>query len=493
MLKKIKHVLNNLDLCAVNRTGVCFLISEILDRLADATPENLAYDDGSTTITYSQLEALTNKIARALEPTIEGNFEYVFLKISNRLEFLFSWALCKLGVSHGSYNQTLENLPLGQVLIITDDDKLQSLAHTVMLASQKFLFELASLPDTNYRRQLSENPQRIAFTSGSTGDAKAIGFSLDKLVDRAKLGAEHWDKTSPRFFLLGQASIPGQYLKIISVFEQSVYLAPNFPKTNVELIKKHAVRSVMASPSQLSELVNARKQLGVSIESLKVVQVAGGKITNELVTEFSDVEVINYYASSEAGPVASKRSFSGDGDSVGKIFDSVELEIVDENHQPLSQGQVGQIRVRRNLMSTAYLGEVSSDAFRDGFFYPGDLGYIDNDGELHLQGRVSETLNIGGVKIDINKIEALLLETKNFKELAVFVYQDIYDMPKLGLAIVLKESSDKISLVEEIRKLLGEKQPTLIIELESIPKTPSGKIARAELSKKAKSTPEIPS
>ncbi len=466
------------------------LISEILDRLADSPPEKLAYDDGSTTITYSQLELLTNKIARALEPTIANNFDYIFLKTSNRLEFLFSWALCKLGLSHGSYNQAIENLKLGRTLVITDDEKLRSKTHTVMLASQKFLFELASLPDTPYRKQLNENPQRISFTSGSTGDAKAMGFSLDELVARAKLGSNHWEKGSQRFFLLGQASLPGQYLKIISVLENAPYLAPNFPETNLQLIKKHQVDSILASPNQLAELIRAKQQMGTYLESLKVVQVAGGKISKELASKLdSHIELVNYYASSEAGPVAIKRNYEPGNDSVGSIVSLVNVEIVDESDKPLPQGQSGQIRIKRGLMSTSYLGQSGNESFREGYFYPGDLGYIDQAGELHVTGRVSESANIGGVKIEISTIEETLMSTYEFKDLAAFVYEDSDGMSRLGLAIVLENHIDRIELTEEISSLLGEKRPSLIMELDEIPKTDSGKVARGQLSKQAGSQP----
>ncbi len=87
------------------------------------------------------------------------------------------------------------------------------------------------------------------------------------------------------------------------------------------------------------------------------------------------------------------------------------IEVVDENHRPLPPGQLGQVRVLQEVGGPlSYIDDPIATAtfFRDGYFYPGDLGVLDGQGRLMLSGRVTDILNVKGDKIPSGPIEAEL-------------------------------------------------------------------------------------
>jgi long-chain acyl-CoA synthetase len=104
-----------------------------------------------------------------------------------------------------------------------------------------------------------------------------------------------------------------------------------------------------------------------------------------------------------------------------QVIPGCELQVVDEQDQPLPAGRMGAVRVRQNGVD-GYLGDpaTSRDFFRDGWFYPGDLGILRDDGRLSLQGRVTDVINVMGDKIGVAPIEAALQEALGAQAVCVF-------------------------------------------------------------------------
>ena len=109
------------------------------------------------------------------------------------------------------------------------------------------------------------------------------------------------------------------------------------------------------------------------------------------------------------------------------------MEIVGESGNILAYGSEGIVRVRTREIVNGYVGDPEQSAvkFREGWFYPGDIGYIKEDGMFVVTGRQELLLNIGGDKINPEKIEDVLKQ-----------YPDVYDA-----AVTTKENS---SAIEEI-------------------------------------------
>src|SRR6267142_3868516 len=118
------------------------------------------------------------------------------------------------------------------------------------------------------------------------------------------------------------------------------------------------------------------------------------------------------YGSTEAGnvafgPASSLLRITG---AVGYVVPGATIEITDVAGQYLPAGREGTIRIRASSMARCYLADpgASAEAFREGFFYPGDLGYLMADGIVVLTGREKTILNLGGHKTRPEIIEDVL-------------------------------------------------------------------------------------
>ena len=102
------------------------------------------------------------------------------------------------------------------------------------------------------------------------------------------------------------------------------------------------------------------------------------------------------YGCNEAGIICLAPSSSGD--RFGIVWPRVRVEVVDERDEPLPSGHAGRIRVKTECMVDGDLDDPEATArmFRDGWFYPGDLGVLDGPRRLHVLGRGDEPPNIGG-------------------------------------------------------------------------------------------------
>lgn len=454
---------------------------EFIEQLLKSNTESeLAYDDLEIAMTFGQVKQLVGKVNTFLIDNAGANYDAVFFQLSSHLNYLFNLSALSLGLRHGKYNPSIEKLDLGSVLVITDSENLETM-HSKLLLGKRALFDMAALSDSS--RQIGE-ASRIVFTSGSSGTAKAFEIPEQELISRAELGSKYWSDLSPRMFLLGQASLPGQYLSLICLQLGQPYLSPSTPRKNFDLITKHGVKSIMASPNQILEMLEVRDRLGLALP-LELVQIAGGKISKTIAQRLGkEVRLVNYYASSEGGPVGLTKNFDGESNVISELASDLELQIVDDNHNPLTVNTPGTIRYRRQPIAKGYLGGVKSEAFQDGYFYPGDKGMLNESGELVLLGRDGGVANVGGVKINLTEIEGFAASIQGVRDVAAFFFKNKDGIQRLGLAVVMAKSAP-LDIVEKLKAGLGEKAPNFVLELDSLPRGENGKVQLEALIEKA--------
>lgn len=196
--------------------------------------------------------------------------------------------------------------------------------------------------------------------------------------------------------------------------------------------------------------------------------------------------LVERYATNEVGllAIASRADQEAYPDSVGKLIDDVEAQIVGEDLRPLPFGEVGRVRVRAPYFPTAYLNDPSATAaaFGDGWFYPGDLATINDKGYLFLKGRKDDVINCGGAKFFPVEVENVLMEHTAVVEAAV-IGRHIDDDRQVAVAFVVLDGETKLTdLVTHCEARLAEyKVPRHIETVAEIPKNPQGKILKREL------------
>jgi acyl-CoA synthetase (AMP-forming)/AMP-acid ligase II len=119
--------------------------------------------------------------------------------------------------------------------------------------------------------------------------------------------------------------------------------------------------------------------------------------------------------------------------SAGLPLWGTEIDVVGADHKPLPPGTQGIIRVRSPSVCNGYYNdpEATAAAFRDGWYYSGDLGFLDDDGYLYISGREKNLIKTGGINVAPAEIEDILL---SFAEVADAVVIGIPD-EKWGTAI----------------------------------------------------------
>jgi acyl-CoA synthetase (AMP-forming)/AMP-acid ligase II len=173
-------------------------------------------------------------------------------------------------------------------------------------------------------------------------------------------------------------------------------------------------------------------------------------------------------------------------DTVGLPYDGVEVEIVDERDQALPAGEVGLVRVRGSGFTRGYIDdpEATSKSFRDGWYYPGDLGVLAPEGALFLKGRADDLINFDGVKIFPSDIETALLEHEAVAEAAAFpvLFDGYRQVP--AAAVILRGTATADELIAFCNARLGPRAPRLVHILDGFPRNAIGKVLKRELARR---------
>jgi acyl-CoA synthetase (AMP-forming)/AMP-acid ligase II len=176
----------------------------------------------------------------------------------------------------------------------------------------------------------------------------------------------------------------------------------------------------------------------------------------------------------------------------GYPYPGVEIQAVGPDDRPLPPGPVGAIRMRSANAVDGYWGDAQTSAkyFRDGWFYPGDMGSVSAGGLVMLTGREAEIINAGGVKVSPRSIEDAVLTNPDVSEAAAFTMQDEAGLQQIWVAVVLHEgkSVDTAALSASCVKQLGaQRAPKSVLVLKQLPRNANGKVLRDQLIKQATS------
>lgn len=172
--------------------------------------------------------------------------------------------------------------------------------------------------------------------------------------------------------------------------------------------------------------------------------------------------------------------------SAGWPCPGFEIRIVDDQGRVLPPPTPGEICIRGNSVTPGYWNDsaATSEAFHDGWFYTGDVGYLDNDGYLYITDRKKDLIIKGGENISPSEIETAIYQHPAIAETAVVGVPDA-DFGEQICAVVQLKPGAKAS-AEEIRehvaRFVGKfKIPEQIVFQQSLPKTATGKIHKQML------------
>ena len=243
----------------------------------------------------------------------------------------------------------------------------------------------------------------------------------------------------------------------------------------------------MASPAGLSDfLVEYDKHQ--CRHPFDVVHAAGGAISkflSERARSRIGSNLISDYGSAEmscvaAAPVSAIESVPG---AVGYITPGMAVEIVDDGGRPLPTGKEGLVRIRGDYMATEYVNdpEASRRFFRDGWFYPGDLGSLTREELLIISGRQTSILIFGGEKIKLEIIEDAFASFADGVQGAALANINQFGV-EVWRGIVSRQPIDEDQLRQHCRdKLADIFVPKRFYMVDQLPRNEMGKLDRPQI------------
>jgi amino acid adenylation domain-containing protein len=232
-----------------------------------------------------------------------------------------------------------------------------------------------------------------------------------------------------------------------------------------------------------------RQQPDLTRCSLRLIRSASSSLPTDVVEKLESlfgVPMIDTYGMTEAASqIAANPLQRRKPGSVGRSA-GAEIAITDDTGRRLPAGERGEIVLRGPAITRGYDGDPTANAaaFRDGWFRTGDVGYLDQDGYLFIDGRIKDLINRGGQKIAPAEVEEALLRHPDVVDAAAFSVPHQRLGEDVAAAVVLRAeaTAGQRELRDFARQRLARfKVPGLIRIVPKIPKGPSGKINRSGL------------
>jgi long-chain acyl-CoA synthetase len=459
---------------------------------ADANPSGLFSRSAHQSMTNAEAVVSVKKLAYELRRLGVKAGDIVALQLPEQLSILFTEA-----VFHEAAISTV--LPAGYVAddvfqvdwIFSGGTPTPQRGAKIITVDSQFLQLVEQNPYGISPSHVPVDTLRIILSSGTTGtpNAVAVGRDTEIALDAALPG---WLKSGPHLAMMDTSTLRGIGEFYLSVKGGQPFLCVGgaVPEAMVAVAAENSVRSLKGSPAQVASLVAELEARNQTLPQVETVFVSGGVLSPSLAARMRAVAegcgVYSHYGSTEGGGATIRGYDSEDPFDAGHVVPGSQVEIVDEDDRVLPDGENGRVRVKSPGMVHGYLGnaEATERAFREGWFYPGDLGFIRADRGLTLTGRESELLNAGGVKIDPTRIDHFALRNPDVVDACSFGYTAKSGVTQIGLALVTKEGIDINALVADLAAEFGTGAPTLVARVDSIPKTAVGKPLRRTLAER---------
>jgi acyl-coenzyme A synthetase/AMP-(fatty) acid ligase len=251
-----------------------------------------------------------------------------------------------------------------------------------------------------------------------------------------------------------------------------------------EFLARAQLDVVLLVPIQLDQLLRSLPADFRRQDSLSVVVISGSLPASlyERTRAKLTSTIFVTYGSTEAGLTSTSSPWAARSRSVANIVSHMaEVQIVDDNDQPVPAGVTGPIRVRSEEMVSGYLGDDAQTRqhFKDGWFYPGDVGALSPDGLLQIVGRTNEVFDFGGLRIAPMAIEEVLLACDGVRDAGAFTVEvDGIHWPQA--AVVCDPGCDLDAVKQQLRRERPQ-LPVSITVVDDIPRSARGKIQRDRL------------
>ncbi len=351
---------------------------------------------------------------------------------------------------------------------------------------------------------LADGVALVMFTSGTTGRPKpvllrhgSILAAIDAVLERLGATRATDRERPPNLLPIGLSLWSGIYnicfalrvgapLIVMEHFDAGEFRA---------IIQKFGIKSSVLAPAMISMLLD--DDTITDLAPLRIVRSIAAPLSPHLARKFHDrfgAVVLNGYGQTELGgevigwSARDSREFADTKlGSVGRPHPGIDVRILEETGVPVAPGELGEICVQSPFMMAGYLKAGDDDRIRDGFLRTGDLGRVDDDGFVWIEGRTSDLINRGGLKVFPAEVEEVLRSQPEVTDVAVAGIPDerLGEVPWAFVVLADRATLDDAldaALFERARAGLAPyKVPTRFVSLTELPRNDMGKVLRAPL------------
>lgn len=484
-------------------------LADIISRHAEARPRSAAVIENGRTWTYPEFDRAIGRAANWFRRQGLGAGDVVGVSMGDSaLHLVVSYGLARMGAVQLALPQR-ESLTVrrglarrfGALGVVSDGGQspLPGLAwypaQPAWLEDKADKANHANGADDGVRAAGGQAPWKIVLSSGTTGPPKAVLQTHAMHVAWRELfaGAAPIPPDDRLLVILGMDF----YIGLRQCMElhwagAAVVLEPRLDTAHrcFDAIKRCAITHLHLMPVHVTQLLQGLPAAGPPhLPGLRVLRTGATvvpqrlrddvkrRLTRNLLVTYGTNDVGSSLAL--AGPDVLER-FPG---SVGFPPRGVDLQIVDAAGAVLPAEETGLIRVRAPEMPRGYIDNAaaSAAAFRDGWYYPGDLGALRAGGALYLKGRSDDLMSYDGVKIYPSEIEAALLEHPAVAEAAAFPLNSSRHVHVPAVAVVLRRETEVADLKSWAEEQLGTHAPRFIEVLPALPRNALGKVLKRDL------------
>ena len=505
-------------------SGPRFLFDQVSD-FARQCEDRTALIAGAQRISYAELDESARRVSNGLHALKLDQQSRVAILCGNRPEFFEIWQGAALaGHVLTPINARLAALEIAFILndsqasLLFVDEALHGLVQEIAgeLSGVQQIFTLGRhakwLSYSDWRDdQSTDKPHRSLipppvpddtvvqmYTSGTTGFPKGVELSHVSVLAcaRAMMGLTAWSPgavalvTAPLFHTAGSA-----YAHCALQSGGTIVLLEELsPATVLEVIEKHRVSDTLLVPALLRMVLESPQCASTDFSSLRRILYGASPIPvsslHQAMKVFDCDFEQGYGLTESVGPVAMLRPQDHDGgrkmQSCGKAVPGMVIQVVDTDGNECATNEVGEIIITGPQLMKAYWNRPDETRFaiRDGWLHTGDAGYYDTDGYLYIHDRLKDMIVSGGENVYPAEVEGVLAACSGIAEVAVIGVPDERWGEAVKALVILQPGSAitarDISAYAH-QRMAGFKCPKSIDFVDSIPRTPSGKILKKVL------------
>ncbi|MFW0786482.1 AMP-binding protein [Gordonia sp. CPCC 206044] len=350
-----------------------------------------------------------------------------------------------------------------------------------------------------------EDEAMIYFTSGSTGHPKAVPLTRSA-VEATMLSADVHEFTTDSKALI----IPPAFHAAGATWTNYclhngatvVYTDDASPAGIARTINEHQITHAILVPTLIHSLVEELKRNPQPLPSLHHVAYGASPITQHLLGEALEIlgcDFCQVYGLSEGGGAIAflpPEDHVGDNpahlSSAGRPCIGVEVEVRDFSGAVLGTGESGELWFRAPTLTRGYIGnqEATGRVLIDGWLNTRDVGFVDADGYIYVEGRSDDMIQSGAENVHPQAVEEVVITLPGVQECAVYGTPDPHWGQRVTAAIVADRDISESEVIEWCKARLAAYQvPKVVVVLSELPRTATGKVQRKVLAGMAEPAP----